>query len=307
MEIEKSKKFRVVSEYGTTRKVIIIDPSQRQELKPIIKELFALEVDFEIMIRALKAQVTLSDEIQENDEIIVVPIQNNNDPEKIENDSKPREEENCQIEINVQGFLNEQIYHKDLISTLNEWANPLKFKVCFTEGAKPTKKGLKRTACCVKDHCPFKLIFIASQKINNEDPSQKKNDIEELTFKLESFYLIHNHPLDFVARNTFTIEIIQEIDKVKGRFKTYEDIREYVNEKYQTSFDYNQIVYQVNKLLRKNFGTPTEDANLFITELEKDVKSNGGFYEIELSDCNKLQKVVYVSSTMLLYAQSFLI
>jgi len=177
MEIEKSKKFRVVSEYGTTRKVIIIDPSQRQELKQIIKELFALEVDFEIMIRALKAQVTLSDEIQENDEIIVVPIQNNNDPEKIENDSKPREEENCQIEINVQGFLNEQIYHKDLISTLNEWANPLKFKVCFTEVAKPTKKGLKRTACCVKDHCPFKLIFIAFQKINNEDPSQKKNDI----------------------------------------------------------------------------------------------------------------------------------
>ena len=112
--------------------------------------------------------------------------------------------------------------------------------------------------------------------------------------------------MDFVARNTFTIEIIQEIDKVKGRFKTYEDIREYVNEKYQTSFDYNQIVYQVNKLLRKNFGIPTEDANLFITELEKDVKSNGGFYEIELSDCNKLQKVVYVSSTMLLYAQSFL-
>jgi len=67
--------------------------------------------------------------------------------------------------------------------------NPLKFKVCITKGFKPTKKGLKRTTCCVKDHCPFKLIFIASQKIN----------------------------------------------------------------------DYNQIVYQVNKLFRKNFGTPTYD------------------------------------------------
>jgi len=66
-------------------------------LKPLIKELFALEVDFDIMIKTLKAQVILNNEIQENDEIIIVPIQNINDSEKIENDPKPREEANCKL------------------------------------------------------------------------------------------------------------------------------------------------------------------------------------------------------------------
>jgi len=232
--------MRTVIQYGTIRRVIVVDPKAKQELKPIIKDIFNIQGEFNIIIKALQAQIFFSEEIDENDEILIIPIDNDQlEAGNLDIQEIPHENKNAP-KIDMKEILGEKIIHKDLLLTVNSWANPQKFKVCYSEGMKQLAKRVKkRTIRCTKESCPFKLIFLATQN--------QEQDPEELIFQLESFQSDHNHELDYEAKNIFSLEIINEINMFKGKFNTLEDIREHINKKFLTNFDYNQIVYQVNK------------------------------------------------------------
>jgi len=117
------------------------------------------------------------------------------------------------------------------------------------------------------------LTFISSaypRFIQGETEEQEGNAAKELKFKLESFKNEHNHEIKEKRIDQFTHELIKEIDSNKGRMKTIADIKDYINEKFNSNFSYVQIQYQVKKLIEENFGRPEDDATLLIEEFEKD-------------------------------------
>ena len=132
----------------------------------------------------------------------------------------------------------------------------------------------------------------------------------------------------------FTKETDAEIDLLKGRTKTVKDLTQIINEKFRTEFDVEQVRYKVQKLMKTNFGIPSEDAMDFAKPAEEKIKTNGGSYIVEKTQLNNastsiklrednsnshqgycavmvnledtLTKVIYVSKMMSIYSQKFL-
>jgi len=102
-----------------------------------------------------------------------------------------------------------------------------------------------------------------------------------------------------------TDRIRQEIDKFKGKMSE-KQLHEYINDFSGKYFTLSQIRYQVELLLAENFGTPDLEVYTFVDLAKKDVAEKGGFFAISLDEENRLQRALYISQTMLLYAQSFL-
>ena len=299
------KVYRVVAQYESKRRIIKIDTSTRLPIEDLIRDAFSLETRFVCHIKSLQAEILYTNEIEQGDEIIVTLL-----PEEIpsleDRQVGANELNNSQEKIkieeeNFKDLKDARILEKDLLSRINLWANPLKFNMCFSEGIKFLVKGAKRTACCSIDKCPFRLFFLA--------PKIKKSDFEsvdDIEYQLETYYAEHNHNLSLNTKNIFTPEVIKEVDLVKGCCETYQDVCEYINKKFQTNYTYQQISYQIGKLIDQNLGIPSEDANSIVEEIKKDVQLNGGYYDIELGNKDQLQKIIYISSHMLKYSEYFL-
>ena len=114
------------------------------------------------------------------------------------------------------------------------------------------------------------------------------------------------HELNYVSKSEFNSEILKEINDLKGKIKTIKDLTSHINSKFGCDFEDYQINYSVEKLLKENFGTTDEDAFNFIQLAKTDVEKNGGFFEVEASEDNRLIKVLYISGVMLKYAKKFL-
>jgi len=301
--MDRANKFRVVAELNDIRRVLTIDPSINKNLKDLIKGTFSIDGDFVCVIKSFQAEICNTNEIYEGDEVIVIAKE----------EVKDQSEENSEASLNqnkkvwtidnnsFEDLSKQKILEKDLVTVLNIWANPLKFNICRDGGVKFLVKGAKRTVFCSVKGCSFQMNFLA--------PNKKKADVEsiaDLEYELESFKPDHNHELNYENKEQFSQKIVEEIDQIKGKFKTTEDIREYINKKFDTNFNYNQISYQVNKLLIKNFGSPNEDANCFINEIKNNIQQFGGHFDYETDQNNQLQKVIYFSSSMLQHSQNFL-
>ena len=128
---------------------------------------------------------------------------------------------------------------------------------------------------------------------------------DDILFCLSEKVLFHNHKLILETKGLFTAEILEEIDKLKCKTKTIKNIQDLINKKFSTKFDYPQIVYQVNKLLNKSFGTSDNDAINFLQAIIEDVTINGGYYDYQSSGDNSLQKILYVSSKMKKLSENF--
>ena len=88
--------------------------------------------------------------------------------------------------------------------------------------------------------------------------------------------------------------------------KTMKSLAKYINEKFKVNFPTYRIQYRVDKLLKENFGQPDEDAYKFTKLCEDDASKNGGYFKYEENEVNIFESAIYVSETMLTYAEEFL-
>ena len=67
----------------------------------------------------------------------------------------------------------------------------------------------------------------------------------------------------------------------------------------------SQVKYRAKKLMELTHGVATEDAYSFTRLAIEDVK-NGGFFKYRTDEDNRFEMALYLSKTMLIYADSFL-
>lgn len=79
-----------------------------------------------------------------------------------------------------------------------------------------------------------------------------------------------------------------------------------INEKFDTTFSLDQIKYRVSKLLEETKGKAHEDAHDFVKLCQLDAHINGSYFEYEANSQGEFDKCVYLSKTMLTFAQYFL-
>ena len=302
------QEFRVVVEYKSVRKALVVAKLNTQRLEPLVQQLFSLEIPFQVVLKSLNALVISTNEVFPNDELEVqiLPANDNiSESESKNSENIPSGVEQLLVETNVEELKDKDFLGSSLLEELNAWASQKNFSLYFPNGSKPRKDGVRRTVQCNYTGCKFKLYFLSLSNVKTEE--QEGNAAKELKFKLESFKNEHNHEIKEKRIDQFTHEIIKEIDSNKGRMKTIADIKDYINEKFNSNFSYVQIQYQVKKLIEENFGRPEDDATLLIEEFEKD-KKNGGKYEADYTPLpeKRLRRVLYVSSTMLNYVNKFL-
>ena len=81
-------------------------------------------------------------------------------------------------------------------------------------------------------------------------------------------FILLDHDLNFEKKSNFTDQIINDIDLLKGKVKTYNSLTQIINEKYKTGFLISQIKYQADKLLKLSLGNAHENAYRFIELME---------------------------------------
>ena len=78
------------------------------------------------------------------------------------------------FQINIDSLRNNTFEHDSLLLEVNSWAMPLKFKMIYSEGLKPTKNGYKRVLKCHWKGCQFALTFKS-----NKDKKDFRLDTKE--------------------------------------------------------------------------------------------------------------------------------
>lgn len=130
-------------------------------------------------------------------------------------------------------------------------------------------------------------------------------DIQSTVRLIYPKIMLLDHELNYEKKSEFTEEIINEINMLKGKVKTFNSLLEIINKKFGTDFNLNQMKYQVNKLLQDNFGKPEDDAYSFV-ELAKKEAEDDEFFNFEINKENQFYRVIFLSKTMLIYAEHFL-
>jgi len=115
-----------------------------------------------------------------------------------------------------------------------------------------------------------------------------------------------DHELNYEKTSFFTSQIDDEIDLLKGRMKTYKDITEAINIKFDSNFKIDRIKYRVAKLTEETKGKAHQDAYDFIKMASDNVKNYGGYFAFDLKRNILFERCVYLSKTMLTYAEYFL-
>ena len=119
------------------------------------------------------------------------------------------------------------------------------------------------------------------------------------------FLTFSDHNLEFKTSSSFNPEIDSEINLLKGCAKTFKNLTETVNKKFNTSFQEDQIKYRVNKLIELTYGQADKDAYEFVRLAEEDRK-NGSIFHYQVDENNKFMRSIYLSKTMLNYSKYFL-
>ena len=74
------------------------------------------------------------------------------------------------------------------------------------------------------------------------------------------------------SRNWKKKLILGEIKLLKGKVKTYNELAEIINEKFQLNFKWLKIKYQTKKFLKETDEDPVKDAYKFIELAEETIK-----------------------------------
>lgn len=95
------------------------------------------------------------------------------------------------------------------------------------------------------------------------------------------------------------------MDFIKGKVKKVQSIKEIINKKFNTNFDFLQIRYRINKLLALSYGEADSDALRFVELCQKKKDEGQAFFEYQICQNNKFKSAIYVSNVMQTYAEFF--
>jgi len=68
------------------------------------------------------------------------------------------------INVEFNSLIGKKFSEDNLLIELNNWANQKKFKLAYSEGAKKTKTGIKRTLVCHISKCPYKIVVVSENE-----------------------------------------------------------------------------------------------------------------------------------------------
>jgi len=304
-KIMDKKNFRVTLVHKE-RHILVINPNIKSEIKSIIDETIDIGAPYLVKVESLDAIVQYTTQIFEGDVLLIILVEPG--PEPREN-SNPAQEEvrnpggslSEEIEIDLKDIIDKKIKGSDLVENLNIRSLPQGFKLVKSEGTKKLNSKIKMVLVCNHKGCEFKLNFFSNYE------EQKSNEIQtDMDFVLGKYVSMHNHKLNYKEKKRFTQEIILEIDALKGKMVSCVELKDYINKKFNTEFEYSQITYQVKQLMEKNFGKADEDAYLLVEKVKEEIKLKGGYCGISLGKENILINFIYVSKTMIEYANKFL-
>jgi len=135
-----------------------------------------------------------------------------------------------------------------------------------------------------------------------------KKSLESTLNIVNPFFLLINfldHQLNYKKGCELNEKILEEINTLKGRVKTYKHLTKIINKNNKTNFQLTQIRYQVQKFLKETYGKPDEDAYRFLEIVKKEANKNG-YFSYKLTNSSDFDKMIYLSKTMLVYADYFL-
>jgi len=71
----KTKTYRIVAQYESTRRIIRIDSSLKIAIQDLVKETFSLDFPIICTLKALQAEIPYSNEVEEGDETMITTQQ----------------------------------------------------------------------------------------------------------------------------------------------------------------------------------------------------------------------------------------
>jgi len=176
----------------------------------------------------------------------------------------------------------------------------------FQKEPRNWKKSFKKTSSCNQEGCKYKIIF------QSDDGTQykiypklsKKYTQHSKCYNFYEFILL-DHKLSYEKKSIFNELILEEINLLKGKVKTYKELTKIINKKFSTEFQMAQIKYQAMKFLKETYGDPDKDAYKFV-ELAKEAAKDGGYFKHSTNSSQELFRMIYLSKTMQIYSNYFL-
>ena len=174
--------------YENLKKLIIYEPQMDMNaFKAHLQSHFRLS-NKEIILTDTKrdAEITSVLSLKSDNEVRILISGENHDKSDDENkvpSSIQAEKDNICFNM----LIGKKYYAEDLLEELNEWAEPQKFKLVYSEGPKKLKNAIKRTLSCFKKNCDYRLVFLSDENGENF----------EIFPKLSQKYSTHSKPSFF--------------------------------------------------------------------------------------------------------------
>ena len=181
-----NQSLELIIAYKNQRKLIVFErDTSFSAFKIMLKTFFSIS-NQEIMLIDINrnAEITSVYSFREGKEIEIQGLEDNPINERMPDENFLLQQNNAEsIEIRYADLIEKTFTHDELLEKVNEWAIPKKFKLYYSEGAKETKKGVKRTLACQITTCKYRIVF----KSNNNDDNFKIYE------KLSQKYMTHSN------------------------------------------------------------------------------------------------------------------
>ena len=183
----------------------------------------------------------------------------------------------------------------ELTLYIRGWASEKNFQVVLnTREQKLKKDNTKITILeCNTKGCSFSLEF-------------RSNKESEEIYKLHRHYAKHNHKLNLKHNALeFTPTILKKLKELKCVNDDTKAITQKLNRTFHKEFDTSTVWYQLRKIKDLEFGNPTNDSNILMTFLERDMNERRTIFYKEVDSSGKLLHFCFMTNRMQTIANKF--
>jgi len=144
-----------------------------------------------------------------------------------------------------------------------------------------------------KATCPFYMEFLTDNIFHNTG----------FNYTLQSYVSQHNHELKKLGdnekkTNKITTPVKDTIKEFAGKFKSSQELTDYVNKKHNLATSYNQIYYHQSRIYAEVYGQANKDCNLLIKTIEDEIQNGICKSNYLVNSENQLTHFIYSSLEM---------